>query len=114
MKRFRDSAGQLAIDSNKVAALTLAEAEAYYCTGGVYWHQGRPYVCTRWTENNTECIRFDYCGKQEGRFLQHLYCIPEKMGTFLPDVASEGLAIIRDYPGADILETHWIVNGDSK
>ena len=93
MKRFRDSAGHLTMRVEKVAAATLEEAAAYYKTGEKYIHQGREYICTRWQENGTDCIRFDYCGTEEGQFLQHLYCDPARMGTFLPGVASDGLEI---------------------
>jgi hypothetical protein len=94
MKRFRDENGQLTIRVNEVARLTLDEANAYYINGEQYTHQDKIYTCFRFFDKDSngdiqECIKFT---SADG---YNIFLIPEMLGTWLPDVASEGLEITR-------------------
>lgn len=86
-KRFRDENGKLTISLSEIARKTVDEANRYYRPGLVYHYNldGRDYV---------------YRGVSSGIALfksndeNELYIASENMGTFLPDVASEGYELV--------------------
>lgn len=94
MKRYRDAAGRLTMTTDQLAAETLAEAREYYQDGGRYIFQGRAYTLRRYTStdahgNAVEIAQF------VGIDGYNLFTEPNCLGTFLPDVASDGLEITR-------------------
>jgi hypothetical protein len=94
MKRFRDENGQLTIRVKEVAELTLDEANAYYINGEKYTYKDKVYTCYRFLDKDSngdiqEVIKFT---SSDG---YNLFVVPERLGTWLPDVASEGLEITR-------------------
>lgn len=94
MKRYRDSAGQLTMTVDEIAAATLDEAREYYQDGGRYIYEGRPYTLRRYTDrdahgNAVEIAQF------VGIDGYNLFTDPARLGTFLPGVASDGLEITR-------------------
>ena len=96
MKRFRDKNGQLNITTTELAKLTLDEANAYYKHGAKYVHGGKTYVCNRFDDRGTngdiqEHVQFT---SEDG---YNLFCDSDKLGTFLPDIASDGLEIVKVY-----------------
>jgi len=96
MKRFRDEAGQLTITTDELAKLTLDEANAYYTHGARYEHSGKIYVCNRSSDRGVhrgiqEKVKFT---SEDGH---NLFFDPDKLGTFLPDIASDGLEIVKVY-----------------
>lgn len=94
--RFRDKNGDFVKSIDEIAKLTLEDANNYYENGKLYVLEGevKPFVCTRWQENGDNHIRFDAIYETE-KGMNHLYGVPERMGTFLPGVATKGSAIIR-------------------
>lgn len=80
----------------EIVKQTQDEADEYYKNGEKYMIEGevKPFICTRWQENGDNHIRFDACYETKTG-TNHLYCAPEKMGTFLPDVATNNSAIIK-------------------
>lgn len=86
MKQYRDSHGSLFSSLEAIANLTQEKAETYYMHGQMYLNESdqRTYICQRTSEQFTSFIRMD--GRQ-------IIVPTEKLGTFLPDVASEGMAI---------------------
>jgi len=87
-KRFRDESGKLILKHSEVMKLTQVEGEAYYTLGNIYL-------------NNSDNREYVLCG-HDGVLIQftsfdgHNLFIPlESCGTFLPDVASEGLELIK-------------------
>nr|DAF77865.1 MAG TPA: hypothetical protein [Caudoviricetes sp.] len=94
MKRYRDAAGRLTMTIDQIAAATLNEANAYYQDGGRYIYEGRTYTLRRCTDkdahgNAVEVAQFvDIDG-------YNLFTDPARLGTFLPDVASDGQEITR-------------------
>lgn len=95
-KRFRDSKGNFNTSIEDIETQTFDEANSYYEDGQKYMIEGevKPFICKRWQENGDNHIRFDACYETKSG-TNHLYCVPEKMGTFLPDVATKGQAIVR-------------------
>ena len=94
MKRYRDNAGRLTMTIDQIAAATLNEANAYYQDGVRYIYEGRIYTLRRYTdkdahENAVEVAQFT---SADG---YNLFTDPARLGTFLPDVASEGQEITR-------------------
>lgn len=87
MKRFRDSEGKLTKSLAEIAAATAEEAAAYYVDGQYYIVDGRKAVF--------------HCGIGGGLVLfetvdgYKTYFDPDKLGTFLPDVADDDLAIVK-------------------
>ena len=80
--------------TDQLAAATLDEANAYYQDGGRYIYQGRAYTLHRYTStdahgNAVEIAQF------VGVDGYNLFTDPARLGTFLPDVASDGLEITR-------------------
>ena len=94
MKRYRDTAGQLTMTIDQIAAATLDEATAYYQDGGRYIYEGRAYTLRRYTDKDAhgdaveiaQFVGLDGC---------NLFTDPARLGTFLPNVASEGQEITR-------------------
>lgn len=94
MKRYRDAAGRLTMTIDDIAAATLDEANAYYQDGGRYIYEGRTYILRRYTDkdahgNSVEVAQF------VGIDGYNLFTDPARLGTFLPDVASDGQEITR-------------------
>lgn len=112
-KRFRDQDGNLTLPIDKIAEQTQAEAEKYYESGQKYMIEGevKPFICTRWYENGDNHIRFDACYETKNG-TNHLHCVPERMGTFLPDIASNNVAIVKmsDLKGFTSEQTNSIQN----
>lgn len=95
-KRFRDADGKLTSSIDDIAKQTQEEAENYYESGQKYMIEGevKPFICTRGQENGNNYIQFDACYETKTG-INHLHCVPDKMGTFLPGVASPNSAIVR-------------------
>ena len=85
-KRFRDQKGILNRPFQEVCRLTRAEADEYYLSGQWYSIKGREYQCIRY-QNSIKFI------ERDEKFV--ISCNPEAMGSFLPDVASPGMEIIK-------------------
>lgn len=84
-KRFRDENGLLNCSLEELKEKTRAEGLSYYKVGHVYGHENKVYV---YVENIDGLARFQLY-KSDKEIL-----IPvENLGTFLPDVASEGREI---------------------
>ena len=84
-KRFRDENGKLTEKVEEIAKKTFAEARNYYINGDRYENNGKIYTF-KITEEN---MLF------EGKDGEKLFVAPELMGTYLPDVASEGSAFVK-------------------
>ena len=84
-KRFRDENGKLTEQVEEIAKKTFAEARNYYINGDRYENNGKIYTF-KITEEN---MLF------EGKDGEKLFVAPELMGTYLPDVASEGSAFVK-------------------
>lgn len=84
-KRFRDENGKLTEKVEEIAKKTFAEARNYYINGDRYENNGKIYTF-KITEEN---MLF------EGKDGEKLFIAPELMGTYLPDVASEGSAFVK-------------------
>ena len=68
----------------EIKEATKKEASQYYTEGHIYAYESEEYV---FTEKCGELAHFhSFSGK-------HLYIPVESLGTFLPNVASEGLEI---------------------
>ena len=85
-KRFRDQKGILNRPFQEVCRLTRSEADEYYQSGQWYSIKGREYQCIRY-QNSIKFI------ERDEKFV--ISCDPEAMGSFLPDVASPGMEIIK-------------------
>ena len=86
MKRFRDSEGKLTKSLAEIAAATAEEAAAYYMDGQYYIVEGRKAVF--------------HCGISGLVLFETVdgyktFIDPDKLGTFLPDVADDDLAIVK-------------------
>ena len=84
-KRFRDENGKLTEKVEEIAKKTFAEARNYYINGDRYENNGKVYTF-KITEEN---MLF------EGKDGEKLFVAPELMGTYLPDIASEGSAFVK-------------------
>ncbi len=84
-RRFRDENGKLTEKVEEIAKKTLAEARNYYINGDRYENNGRIYTF-RVTEEN---MLF------EGTDGEKIFVVPELMGTYLPDIASEGSSFVK-------------------
>lgn len=84
MKRYRDAYGRLTMKTAELARLIEQEARDYYRPGGRYIYQGTAYVLE---------IVGDMLAHFRGINGESLFVPVERLGTFLPDVASEGLEI---------------------
>lgn len=84
MKRFRDSEGKLTMSLAEIAAATAEEAAAYYVDGKKYIVEGRTAVF--------------HCGISGLVLFEtpdgyKTFVDPDRLGTFLPGVADDGLEI---------------------
>ena len=94
MTRYRDAARRLTMTIDEIAAATLAEGREYYQDGGRYIYEGRAYTLRRYIDrdahgNAVEVAQF------VGIDGYNLFTDPARLGTFLPDVASDGQEITR-------------------
>lgn len=94
MKRYRDAAGRLTMTIDQIAAATPEEANAYYQNGGRYVCEGRTYTLRRYTDKDTHgnAVEVAQFTSADG---YNLFIDPARLGTFLPDVASDGQEITR-------------------
>lgn len=94
MKRYRDAAGRLTMTIDQLAQATRAEADAYYQDGGRYTYQGRAYTLRRYTDLDAhgDAVAMAQFASEDG---YNLFTDPDRLGTFLPDVASAGQEIVR-------------------
>lgn len=91
MRRYRDENGQLTVSLVSLAELTKDEGAEYYKTGEKYYFEcdNKEYECTGPRDEKDMLIRFV---SDNGVCLS----IPKvALETFLPDVASEGMALVR-------------------
>lgn len=87
MKRFRNTNGTLMESLAAIKSKTLSEAMNYYKPGCIYLYKkdDREYACRNLDDGLAQFQSFD----------GHKVIIPlESLGTFLPDVASEGQELI--------------------
>lgn len=94
MKRFRTESGQLTMRLADVALATLEESRAYFIDGAQYLYQGRVYTLHRFTDADAhgDSVEMSVFDSIDG---YRIYADPDMLGTFLPDVASEGLEFTR-------------------
>lgn len=94
MKRYRDAAGRMTMPIDQIAAETLEEARAYYQDGQQYAHQGRVYTLRRYIDQDAhgDAVEIAQFASADG---YNLFTDPDRLGTFLPGVASDGLEIAR-------------------
>lgn len=92
MKRYRNAAGRLALRPQEIARLTEQEARAYYRPGGRYIYQGIAYGLEI-VIDETRPGQVAELAHFRGINGESLFVPVERLGTFLPDVASEGLEI---------------------
>lgn len=88
MKRYRDESGKLNMSVSEVAKLTAAEANEYYQIGGIYLYNADhdEYVLTE--KDDDIALFHSFSGRQ-------IFISVDSLGTFLPDIASEGMELIR-------------------
>ncbi len=87
MKRYRNEKGELTRGIKEIKKETFAEAKKYYRLGGIYFNNAdsREYVLI---ENDKILAHFK-------SFEGHNLFIPlERLGTFLPDIATGGKELI--------------------
>ena len=84
MKRYRNENGILAVSIDVVEKETRKEAEWYYRKGHIYLYESEEYVLTE--NDNGLCHFHSFSGK-------HLFVPACNLGTFLPDVADDELAL---------------------
>lgn len=89
MKRYRNENGQLAITLDRIKKETAAEAAIYYHPGSIYQSaaDGREYVYLDPVPGDGELAHFQ---SFDG---YNLFIPVDSLGTFLPDVASEGMEL---------------------
>lgn len=94
MKRYRDAAGRLTMTIDEISAETLEEANAYYQDGEWYIYQGIAYTLRRYTSTDAhgDAVEVTQFTSADG---YNLFTDPARLGTFLPDVASDGQEITR-------------------
>ena len=87
MKKYRDENGRLTMSLEQVKKETAAEAAEYYHIGGLYFNFAdfREYVYISICESLAHFKSFDG---------YNLFIPVECLGTFLPDVASEGSELV--------------------
>lgn len=88
-KRFRDKNGNLTIYTQELAQATIKEAEEYYQDGELYKYKGKKYILVKSLDTNGNVDKIELFSDNG----EHIVLINERMGTFLPDVASYGLEI---------------------
>lgn len=86
-KKYRDENGRLIMSLEQIKAETAAEAATYYRTGGLYFNfaDSREYVYIEICETLAHFQSFDGC---------NLFIPVDSLGTFLPDVASDGAELV--------------------
>ena len=95
-RRFRDENGKLTDSVEEIAKKTLAEARNYYVADEVYEQKGKLYIFRQNKENSLF----------EGMDGERIFVVPERLGTYLPDVASEGMSFAR-IPAKQMLAGNW-------
>lgn len=91
MSRFRDDSGCLTMSWIEVAMQTREEGEAYYKEGEDYFFEcdHKIYTCTGTQDSESKMLSFT---RNDGGVMW----IPKvNCGTFLPDVASKGCAMVK-------------------
>jgi len=90
MKRYRNEKGQLTISFEEIKKKTIVEASNYYKPGSVYLNaaDGREYVYLLPMPGNGELAHFQ---SFDG---YNLFIPIDSLGTFLPDVASDGRELL--------------------
>ena len=91
-KRFRTPEGILSCSLSELKERTLQEALEYYIPGYLYVYQGKTYLLDSLGLTG-KCAVFVNVARDDDRLL----VASSGLGTFLPDVASEGMEIIRLY-----------------
>lgn len=87
-KRYRDKNGILTCTIKELNRLTEQEGREYYTKGNFYLNKGDGRIYT-YIEDDEVLINFQsYDG-------YNLFIPFESCGTFLPDIASDGLALIK-------------------
>lgn len=86
MKKYRNENGQLTMTLDQIKKETAAEAASYYRPGSIYQNgaDGLEYVYLIPTSGDGELAHFQ---SFDG---YNLFIPVDSLGTFLPDVASEG------------------------
>ena len=86
MKRYRNENGQLTMTLDQIKKETVAEAASYYRPGSIYQNAQncREYVYLLPTPEDGELAHFQ---SFDG---YNLFIPVDSLGTFLPDVATEG------------------------
>lgn len=92
MKRYRDAAGRLTMKTAELARLTEQEARDYYRPGGRYIYQGIAYSLEI-VIDETRPGQVVELALFHGVNGERLFIPAEKLGTFLPDVSSDGQEI---------------------
>lgn len=89
MKRYRCESGQFTMALDQIKKETAAEAASYYCPGSIYQSaaDGREYVYLDPVPGDGELAHFQ---SFDG---YNLFIPVDSLGTFLPDVASEGMEL---------------------
>lgn len=90
MKKYRCESGQLTVTLGQIKKETAAEAASYYRPGSIYQNaaDGREYVYLLPTPGDGELAHFQ---SFDG---YNLFIPVDSLGTFLPDVASDGMELI--------------------
>ena len=90
-KRFRDENGQLTVTLAELHKLTEKEGREYYQPGNIYLNKSdnRKYVYLQPTESDGELAHFM---SVDG---YNLFIPIANFGTFLPDVASDGMELVK-------------------
>lgn len=90
MKRYRNENGQLTMTIDQIKKETAAEAASYYRPSSIYQNaaDGREYVYLLPVPGDGELAHFQ---SFDG---YNLFIPVDSLGTFLPDVASEGMELI--------------------
>lgn len=92
MKRYRDAAGRLTMKTAEIARLTEQEARDYYSPGGRYIYQGIAYSLEI-VIDETRLGQVVEMAIFHGINSESLFVPVENLGTFLPDVSSDGQEI---------------------
>lgn len=87
MKKYRDENGRLTMSLDQIKKETAAEAAKYYRIGGLYFNfeDFREYVYISNCEELAHFQSFDGF---------NLFIPVDSLGTFLPDVASDGAELV--------------------
>lgn len=89
-KRFRTPEGTLSCSLEELKSLTFREALEYYIPGFLYVYQGKTYLLDNLGLPG-KCAVFINVAQGHDRLLVST----SGLGTFLPNVASEGMEITR-------------------